>query len=98
MINPFQQIPGVVPNNPAMEQMGQLFGMAQALQNPQAAVIDQMMGNNEQLQQVMQYIGQHGNDAQAAFYAYAKENGIDSSQVDNALNQAKQMINQMTGR
>lgn len=46
----------------------------------------------------MQYIGQHGNDAQAAFYSYAKENGIDPSQVDNALNQAKQMMNQMTRR
>ena len=66
--------------------------MAQALQNPQAA-FGQMMGNNEQIQQVMQYIGQHGNDAQAAFYAYAKENGIDQSKIDGVLNQARQMMN-----
>ena len=94
MINPFQQIPGVVPSNPVMEQMGQMFGMAQALQNPQAAV-GQMMENNEQLQQVMQYIREHGGDPKQAFYALAKEKGADPSDV---LRQAQSMMNQMTGR
>ena len=94
MINPFQQIPGVVPNNPAMEQMGQMFGLAQAMQNPQVAV-GQMMGNNDQMKQVMQYIREHGGDPKSAFYALAKERGADPSGV---LKQAQDMMNQMTRR
>lgn len=57
-----------------------------------------MMGNNEQLQQVMQYIREHGGDPQAAFYAYAKEKGADPSDVSATLKQAQLMMNQMTGR
>ena len=68
MNNPFQQIPGLMPqSNPAMEQVGQMFGMAQALQNPRAA-FGQMMGNNDQIKQVMQYVQSHGGDARSAFY------------------------------
>ena len=78
-------------NNPAMAQMGQIFGMAQALQNPQAAV-GQMMGNNEQMQQVMQYISGHGNDPRLAFYTMAKEKGVNP---DDILNQAMQLMGQM---
>jgi D-arabinose 1-dehydrogenase-like Zn-dependent alcohol dehydrogenase len=90
MINPFQQIPGVVLNNPAMGQTGQIFEMAQVMQNPQA-VVGQMMGNNEQLQQVMQYIREHGGDPKSAFYELAKEKGVDPFGV---LKQARTMINQ----
>ena len=91
MNNPFQQIPGLMPqSNPAMEQVGQMFGMAQALQNPRAA-FGQMMGNNDQIKQVMQYVQSHGGDARSAFYSLSKEKGADPTEV---LKQAQQMMGQ----
>lgn len=62
--------------------------MVHAAQNPQAAV-SQMAQSNPQMQYVMQYIQQNGGDAKAAFYALAKQKGVDP---DAILQQAQGMM------
>lgn len=63
--------------------------MAQAMQNPLPA-LGQAMQNDERMQKVMEYINQHGGDAQQAFFAYAKEIGADPMKT---LSQAQSMMN-----
>ncbi len=60
-------------NQPNLKGMMQIF---QAANNPQA-LIQQMMANNPHSADVMNLIQQHGGDARAAFYAAAKQRGID---------------------
>jgi len=62
--------------------------MVQAAQNPQAAV-SQMTQNNPQMQQVMQYVQQNGGDPKAAFFALAKQKGIDPNVI---IQQVKGMM------
>jgi hypothetical protein len=80
MGNPILELLGKAQNNPAMQGISQMAGMVQAAQNPQAAV-SQMAQNNPQMQQVMQYVQQNGGDAKAAFYALAKQKGIDPNLI-----------------
>ena len=62
--------------------------MVKAMGNPQAT-IGQMAQNNPQMQQVMQYVQQNGGDAKAAFYALAKQRGVDP---DVIIQQAQNMM------
>ena len=59
--------------------------MVKAAQNPQAA-IGQLTQSNPQMQQVMQYVHQNGGDARAAFYALAKQKGVDPNQIISQVN------------
>ena len=52
--------------------------------NPQET-FSQLMNNNPQLQQVMNYVQQNGGDAKAAFYNLAKEKGIDPNTILSQL-------------
>ena len=76
MINPIMAMLGKAQGNPVMQGISQMAGMVQAAQNPEAAM-QQMAQSNPQMQQVMQYVQQNGGDAKAAFYALAKQKGID---------------------
>lgn len=44
--------------------------------NPQM-MLEQMMQNNPQMKDVMNYINQNGGDPKQAFYKMAQEKGID---------------------
>jgi len=73
--------------NPAViQQIKSMMSAVQAAQNPVTA-LNQMMASNPQLQAALTLIQQNGGDARAAFFAYAKQNGIDPQQVLNALRQ-----------
>lgn len=63
----------------------QMMGMVQAAQNP-ALALQQMAGNNPQLQQALQLVQQAGGDPKAAFEKLAKDNGIDPQQILSMLN------------
>lgn len=54
------------------------------VQNPQAA-LSQLMQTNPQLQQAMNIIKLYGGDPQSAFYAMAKQAGVDPQEVLNNL-------------
>ena len=58
----------------------QMMQTVQAAQNP-ALAIQQMAGNNPQLQQAMQLVQQSGGDARAAFNKLCQERGIDPQQI-----------------
>lgn len=80
MINPFMAMLGKTQGNPIMQQLSQMVGMVKASQNPQA-LINQMAQSNPQIQQVMDYVQQNGGDAKAAFYAMAKQKGVDPNAI-----------------
>ena len=58
--------------------------MFKASSNPQA-FIQQMMANNPRTTDAMNLIQQHGGDARAAFYALAKQKGIDPEEFLKSL-------------
>lgn len=58
--------------------------MVRGAQNPQA-MLQSMVNQNPQMQQVMNLIRQSGGDPKNAFYALAKQKGIDPNQILNML-------------
>jgi hypothetical protein len=48
--------------------------------NPQM-MFQQMLSQNEQIQQVMQYINNNGGNAEKAFYKLAAEKGINPNEI-----------------
>lgn len=53
--------------------------------NPQM-MLNQMMSQNPQIKQVMDYIQQNGGDAKSAFYKMAQEKGVDPNEILSQLN------------
>jgi hypothetical protein len=62
-----------------------MFEKVKTAGNPQM-MMQQMMGQNPQIKQAMDYIQQNGGDPKEAFYKLAKEKGINP---DDILNQLK---------
>ena len=58
----------------------QMMSVIQNAQNP-AQALQQMAGNNPQLQQALQLVQQSGGDPKAAFEKLARDNGIDPQQI-----------------
>ena len=67
-------------NNPMMQNVRQMMGMLNSSQNPQA-MMNQIMANNPNLKQVMDFINQSGGDPKKAFYALAEQKGIDPQEI-----------------
>lgn len=44
-------------------------------------MLNQMMMNNPQYQQVMEYVNQNGGNPKDAFYKLAKEKGVDPEEI-----------------
>ena len=53
--------------------------------NPQM-MLNQMLAQNPQYKQVMDYIQQNGGDAKSAFYKMAQEKGVDPNEILSQLN------------
>ena len=84
--------------NPMLSQLSQtqnpMFGNLKAIkqmmstiksaQNPQQ-MLNNMMMQNPQYKQVMDYINQNGGDAKTAFYKMAQEKGVNPNDIINAL-------------
>ena len=70
--------------NPMMQNLLQVKKLVQGAKNPQA-MMNQMMSNNPQYKQVMDYVKQNGGDAKAAFYKMAEEKGINPDEILNML-------------
>ena len=56
----------------------------QSSNNPQA-MLQLMVQTNPKLRDIMQYINQHGGNPETAFYAMAKEKGINPDEVIQML-------------
>ena len=63
----------------------QMMQTVRAAQNP-AQALQQMAGNNPQIQQALQLVQQSGGNPQAAFEKLAREKGIDPQQIMSMLN------------
>lgn len=74
--------------NPMMNQLNtgrinsikNMFDAIKSAGNPQA-MFGQMMMQNPQFKQVVDYVNANGGDARSAFYAMAKEKGVDPEQI-----------------
>ena len=62
----------------------QMMSTIKSAQNPQQ-MLNNMMMQNPQYQQVMNYINQNGGDAKTAFYKMAQEKGVNPNDIINAL-------------
>lgn len=56
----------------------------QMAQNPQTALM-QMVQNNPQMKQVVEYVNANGGNPKDAFYKLAQERGIDPDSILNSL-------------
>lgn len=61
-----------------------MIRMVQTASNP-TATLQQMLANNPQMQQAMDFIQKCGGDPQKAFYALAEQKGVDPEEILNAL-------------
>ena len=62
----------------------QMMSTIKSAQNPQM-MLNNMMNQNPQYKQVMDYINQNGGDAKTAFYKMAQEKGVNPNDIINAL-------------
>ena len=65
-------------------QIRQMIGMLKSSGNPQAMLM-QMMQNNPNVKQAMEIVQQYGGDAEKAFYALAKQKGINPQEILDLL-------------
>lgn len=78
--------------NPMLQNLNQskTFQIRQMMQtlknagNPQM-MFNQMMAQNPQYKQVMDYVNANGGDAKAAFYKMAQEKGVNPDDILNQL-------------
>lgn len=66
--------------NPKLQQIRQVANVVKAARNPQEALMN-MMGNNPQMQQVMNVVKQYGGDPMKAFRETAEQNGLDPDEI-----------------
>lgn len=71
-------------NNPAIMQAKNALNMLKSAKNPEM-FLQNMMSQNPQVKQAMDYVNANGGDAQKAFYSLAKQKGIDPEQILNML-------------
>lgn len=60
------------------------MNLVQGAKNP-SMMMQSMISQNPRLKEVMNYVNQNGGDAKAAFYALAKQKGVDPEQVLSML-------------
>ena len=70
--------------NPMMAQIKQMMNTVRMARNPQFAM-QQMMQNNPQLKQAMDFIRTSGKTPEQAFYALANQMGVNPQEVLNSL-------------
>lgn len=63
----------------------QMMNTIKTAGNPQM-MLNQMLAQNPNYKQAMQYIQQNGGDAKSAFYKLANERGIDPNDIIRQLN------------
>ena len=67
-----------------MDRIRSLKQQLNMMQNPQSAM-HQMLLNNPQLQSVIQFVKENGNDPKQAFYAAARQMGVNPDDVLRAF-------------
>ena len=81
----YQEMIGNQAQNPQNDNVQSLRQMANAVrnsQNPQMMLM-QLAQSNPQMKQAIEYIGQNGGNAKEAFYALAKQKGVNPDTILN---------------
>ena len=81
----YQEMMGNQAQNPQNDNVQSLRQMANAVrnsQNPQMMLM-QLAQSNPQMKQAIEYIGQNGGNAKEAFYALAKQKGVNPDTILN---------------
>ena len=71
-------------SNPMTAKIKQMMNMVKMSRNPQMAM-NQLMQNNPQLKQAMDFVNASGKDAKGAFYALANQMGVSPQDVLDSL-------------
>ena len=83
MANPIlSKLMGTSPQIPNFSMMKNYINLLKGQGNMEQA-LEGMVKNHPMYQQAMQFVKNNGGDYQQAFYAYAKQNGIDPSQIED---------------
>lgn len=83
MANPIlSKLMGASPQIPNFSMMKNYINLLKGQGNMEQA-LEGMVKNHPMYQQAMQFVKNNGGDYQQAFYAYAKQNGIDPSQIED---------------
>lgn len=69
---------------PQIQNMQKIVNAIKMAKNPQAT-INNMIANNPQMQQAINYVNNNGGNPKAAFEKLAKERGFDPNQIINML-------------
>ena len=81
----YQEMMGNQAQNPQNDNVQSLRQMANAVRNsrnPQMMLM-QLAQSNPQMKQAIEYIGQNGGNAKEAFYALAKQKGVNPDMILN---------------
>lgn len=81
----YQEMIGNQAQNPQNDNVQSLRQMANAVRNsrnPQMMLM-QLAQSNPQMKQAIEYIGQNGGNAKEAFYALAKQKGVNPDTILN---------------
>lgn len=65
-----------------MQSLRQMANVVRNSRNPQMMLM-QLAQSNPQMKQAIEYIGQNGGDAKEAFYALAKQKGVNPDTILN---------------
>lgn len=66
------------------QQVKQMMNAVRNMSSPQGMMKNVMM-QNPQMREVMQYVERYGGDAQKAFYSLAEQKGVNPQEVLNML-------------
>ena len=66
--------------NQSLAPVKNMLNMVRSAGNPQM-MLNQMIGQNPQMKQVMEYINANGGDPKTAFYKLAQEKGVDPNEI-----------------
>lgn len=73
--------------NPGVQNLGQIRNMVNLIKNarnPQA-LLNNMISQNPQMKQAIQYVNDNGGNPKAAFEKLAKEQGIDPAEIQKII-------------
>jgi hypothetical protein len=80
MLNQLSQLNGLSQQVKNLNQIKNMMNLLRNANNPQA-MLQQMIQNNPQIKEIMNYINMNGGDPQQAFYKMAQEKGINPNEI-----------------
>ena len=85
----FQQLTGQnqindIVASPRIQNIKKIVNAVKMAQNPQLA-LNNLISQNPNMQQAVEYVKANGNDPKVAFFNLAKDKGLDPNQILNSL-------------